>query len=228
MDEGQADGVDLFAGPAFGFEFRDRGCFAGFLVEIGLVELKEDPLGPADVFGIGRGDFAVPIVAEAEGFQLAFEGGDIGLGGKAGVLAGFDRVLFGRQAEGVPAHGVKDVETLPEFRAADDVGGGVAFRVVDVEAGSGGVGEHVENVEFRFRGIEIGITGIRGAEGFFGVPEVLPAGFECIEGEWLAAFRHGRCGDRIRGRGNWRKPLGLKRKTPDRLVEARPSDAAGG
>ena len=205
VDEGEADGVDLLAGPAFRFEFGDGLRLAGFLVEVRRIQLQEDPLGPADVFGIGGGDLAVPVVAEAEGFQLALEGGDVGDGGDRRMLAGLDRVLLRGQAEGVPAHRVEDVVALAALGAADDVGGGVALRVADVEAGTGGVGEHVEDEELRAGGIEVRIARVRGAEGLLGIPAGLPGGLEGAEGKGLADVGHGESpaarGAELGGRG---------------------------
>ena len=57
MDEGKAFGIDLLARPPFCFKLRDRGRLLGFFVEVGIVELKENPLGPADVLRVGRVDF---------------------------------------------------------------------------------------------------------------------------------------------------------------------------
>ena len=96
VDKGEADIVDLFAAPALGFEFGDRSSFLSFLVKVGVIELEEDPLGPANVVGVGGVDFAVPVIAEAKGFELAPEVVDILLGGDAWVLTGFDGVLLGR------------------------------------------------------------------------------------------------------------------------------------
>ncbi len=42
-------------------------------------------------------------------------------------------LLLGRQAEGVPAHRVQDVEALHALVAGEDVRGDVAFRVADVQ-----------------------------------------------------------------------------------------------
>ena len=64
-----------------------------------------------------------------------------------GVLAGFDGVLFGGQAEGVEAHRVHHALALHPAAAADDVGGRVAFGMADVQAVAAGIGEHVEHVE---------------------------------------------------------------------------------
>ena len=108
------------------------------------------------------------------------------------VLAGFDRVLLGGQAERVVAHRVQHVVAGHALVAADDVGGGVAFRVADVQAGAARVGKHVEHVEFRLGGIEVRIARARGAEGFFGLPACLPLGLELAEGEWFAGVGHGR------------------------------------
>jgi hypothetical protein len=118
-----------------------------------VVELEEDPLGPFEIVGVGGIDFASPIVAEAEGFDLAPERCDVLFGGLARVLAGFDGVLFSGQAEGVPADGMQDMKAAGATVSGEDVGGRVAFRMADVETGAGGVGEHVEDIEL---GGEIG------------------------------------------------------------------------
>ena len=143
-------------------------------------ELEEDPLRPAEIILIGRGELAVPIDGEAEHLQLASEIVDVALGLDGGVFAGRDRVLLGRQAEGVPAHRVEDVEAVGLLVAGEDVRSGVAFRVADVQAGAGGVGEHVQDVVLRLA------AGDRlSAEGGAGFPGGLPLLFE--GGEIVAA-----------------------------------------
>ena len=237
VDEGEADGVDLFAGPAFRFQLGYGLGLAGFLVEVRRVQLQEDPLGPADVFGIGGGDLAVPVVAEAEGFQLALEGGDVGDGGDRRMLAGLDRVLLRGQAEGVPAHRVENVVALAAFGAADDVGGGVALGVADMEAGTGGVGEHVEDEELRAGGIEVRIARIRGAEGLLGIPAGLPGGLEGAEGEGLADVGHGRERTKVefpkrrRAAGGARKlaeAADLEKKNPGRARKCQGAEVPSG
>src|SRR5690606_29492631 len=86
-----------------------------------------------------------------------------------------------------------------------------------------GVGEHVEHVELRLRGVEIGIARIRRAEGFLRVPARLPGGLEPVEGEGLAFVGHGKsrkvlesralasCGRRAR---NLVESLDLEKKNP--------------
>ena len=101
------------------------------------------------------------------------------------MLAGLDRVLLGGQAERVITHWVENIMTGHPLETADDVGGGVAFRMADVEARAARVGEHVEHVVFRLRGVETRIAGAGGAEGFLGFPAGLPLGLEIAEGEWF-------------------------------------------
>ena len=185
MDEGESDLINFALTPSFRLKFRDR--FGDFLLltEVAVVELQEDPLGPADVIWVGGVNLAVPIVGEAEALELCFEVLGVRLSGDAGVGASLDGVLLCGKAECVPAHGVEDVETVHALVAADDVSGGVTLWVADVEAGAGGVREHVEDVVFRLRRVEVSITGVRGAVGFFAGPEVLPFLLELIEGEGL-------------------------------------------
>ncbi len=64
------------------------------------------------------------------------------------------------------------------FVAADDVGGGVALWMANMETCPGGVGEHIEAVVFGFGGVEAGVTGIGSSIGLVFVPIVLPAGFD--------------------------------------------------
>ena len=208
-DVGQAHGIDLLARPALGYELGHGFGLARFLAKIGAVELEENPLGPADVLGVGGGDFAVPIVGKPKRFELAPEGDDVGGGGDGGMLAGFDRVLLGGQAERIVAHRMEHVEAAHAFVAPDDVGGGVAFRVTDVEAGTARIRKHVQHVVFRLGRIKAGIAGPWRAEGFFGFPAGLPGGLKFAEGEWLAGVGH----KRERG-ALWRLTARLKSKTP--------------
>ena len=95
-----------------------------------MVELEKDPLRPLHVSGIGGVDLAVPVVGEAEPLQLAAESGDVVLGvdprdARRSCMA----YSLGRQAKGVPAHGMQHVEPAHPLVAGDDVGGGVALRM---------------------------------------------------------------------------------------------------
>ena len=109
------------------------------------------------------------------GSEAAYAIGDVLFGGDARMLAGLHGVLLGRQAEGVVAHRVKDIESLEPLVARVDVRGDVAQRMADMQACPRGVGEHVEHVEFGTCGI--GFHAI----GFLFLPAALPLGFYLFE-----------------------------------------------
>ena len=125
-------------------QFADGATFAdpfttfgigpdAFRVIPGVVNFEEDPLSPAIIVWIGGINFAVPVVGEAEGLDLAAKIIDVLLGGVAWVGAGLDGILFGRQSEGVPAHGVEDIMAEHSAISAEDVRSGIAFRVAHME-----------------------------------------------------------------------------------------------
>ncbi len=126
------------------------------------------------VFGLASGDFAIPIVGEAHAAVLALHLFDVGAGPFAGLAVVFDGGVFSGETEGVPAHGVEDVEAAHPLIAGEGVTDGVVTDVPDVER-SGGVGEHFEDVELGLGGVLLG-----GEEfGVFG-PAGAPLGFNFL------------------------------------------------
>ena len=111
------------------------------------------------------------------------------------MLAGFDGVFFGGQAEGVEAHRVDDAAALHAGGAADDVGCGVALGVPDMQPVAAGVGEHIERVEL----FGAWLRHPRRGERLVLVPIRLPFGLDC--GVVVAGHRRRRTGDRIRDAG---------------------------
>ncbi len=167
----------------------------GHLGDVGealLVELLEDPLRPLVVLRVAGADLAVPVVGEAERLDLARERRDVLVGRDLGVRARLDRVLLGGEAERVEAHRVQDVEALRALVAAEDVRGGVALGVADVQAGAGGVREHVQRVELGLRGE------VDRGEGLLLLPAGLPLLFDF--GEVVVGGAHG---GPPRARGRW-------------------------
>ena len=187
---GEADLIDLFPGPAFGLQLGNGPGFLFCLVEVAVVDLQEDPLGPLHVTGVGGIDLTVPVVAEAQHPQLTAKVIDVVLGVDPRMLAGLASMFFGGQPEGVPAHRMENIESALALVAGDDVSGGVAFGVADVQPGPAGVGKHVERIELgRFR-IESLVAWPRHAEGLLLVPSLLPLGFKLVEGIGFASFAH--------------------------------------
>ena len=190
VDEGKTDIIDLILAPAFRLEFGYGLGPLVFVAEIGIIQLEENPLGPADILRVSGVHFAIPIVAEAEFLKLTAEVVGISLGSNARMLAGLDGVLLGRESEGIPTHGVENVEAIHALVATDNVSGGVALGVPYVQTLTRRIREHVQDVVFRLGRIEAFLAGTGSAEGFVFSPMGLPFGFELVERVGLAFVGH--------------------------------------
>ena len=177
---------DLFVGE----HGAERGApvhwLVGFVGEAFFIEFGEYPLRPFVVAWIRGVYFAIPVEGEAKHLQLLLERGDVFGGGDGGMRSRFDGVLFGGQAEGVPSHRVQDVVAVHAFETAPDIRRRIAFRMADMQAGAGGIGEHVENVEFFPR-----LVAVHGLEGFVFLPEGLPFRFDFSGGVSVGTSGHG-------------------------------------
>src|SRR5690606_32362524 len=91
-----------------------------------LIELEEDPLGPAVIVWCVSRNFAVPVVTEAEALELGPEVLDVPCCRNAGMGAGCNCVVFSGQSEGVEAHGVQYCVTLHPQESAVNIGSCVA------------------------------------------------------------------------------------------------------
>ncbi len=177
-----------------------------------LIELDENPLGPFVVGGIGRVDLARPVIGKTDLPDLAAEIRDVPFGRLARMGAGLHGVLLGGQAEGVPAHGMEDVEAAHPLVARNQIAGDVALGMADMQPRAGGVREHVERVVLRLFAARL--ARIRGAERALLEPVALPRRLECGERKLLADLHgggkeegrrmKGEVKDRICGRGNAR------------------------
>ena len=110
-----------------------------------LEELEEDPLRPAVVARLVGAELARPVDRDPPLAELALEGGDRRVGGLARVLAGADRVVLGRQPEGVVAHRVQHAHALAAAEVRDGVADRVVLQVADVRLAAG-IGQHLEHV----------------------------------------------------------------------------------
>jgi hypothetical protein len=128
-----------------------------------LEQLQEDPLGPAHILGIGRVDFPLPVVGEADQIELATEIGHGLRRGDPRVDAGLDRIIFSRQPEGIPAERVQDVEALHAFPARDDIARRISLAVTDVQPRPRWIGKHVQHIEFGTMGVAPGQMDAAGA-----------------------------------------------------------------
>jgi len=114
----------------------------------GVVQLDEDPLCPLEIFRVSGIYLAVPVVAETKFLYLAAEGVAVFVCGDGRVGSGLDGVLFGRQAEGIPSHGMEYVESLHPFVPRHNVSGGITLGMAHVQTGAGRVGVHVKDIKF--------------------------------------------------------------------------------
>ncbi len=143
--------------------------------EAALEELQEQPLRPAVVLDLVRGDLALPVDRPSQPAHLDPDGGDVALGDLARVPALGDGGVLGRQAERVEAHRAQDPQAVP----AAEVRGDVAHRVVEdvphVQR-SRRVRQHLELVPVRLVrrvGRRIGRL-----EDVVRLPDLLPLGFD--------------------------------------------------
>ena len=140
-----------------------------------FIKLEEEPLIPAVVVGKAGGDFAGPIVGEAEAVHLRLHFGDVVDGPLTRRSVVLNGGIFGGKAEGIPAHGVKNVVAVHPHVTGKSVPDGVVADVAHVQSARG-VRQHFENVVFLFRrtvrigGVELGI----------GLPAGEPFGFNAL------------------------------------------------
>ena len=160
--------LDLFVSQA-GLTGRapvDRG--AGAIGQPAPVEEEEDPLRPAVIIRQAGVDLPIPVIAGANALQRALIAGGELRYHLSGIAAEANRLVFGRLAEGVPAHRVQDVEAGHALETAEGVSGDVVLQVPDVETRAGGVREELQTVELRLSGM------VRGAESALRLPPALP------------------------------------------------------
>ena len=175
--------VQIFATKRF-----NRLGLVRFRIEPRIINLEKNPLRPFEVTRIGGVDFTLPIIGETDPLQLRFEFGNVLAGGDSGMLAALDRVLFCRQAKGVPAHRMENIEPAHPFVTRDNVGGRITFRMSHVQTGAAWIRKHVEHVEFRFGRVEILRARIRRVKNLALVPDRLPLGLNLVERIWFAAL----------------------------------------
>ena len=173
-------GFAPFAGAVFQHLLVGQHRFAGGAIvhkirfaigQTPVIEIEEKPLRPAVIFRVAGGDLPIPVIGKAHQFEVVFEGGDVVVSPFPGVHPELDGGVFGRQAEGVPPHGVEDLKALHFFQPGHHVANGIVFQVSHVEVAAGGIGEHLQDVIFGF------LREIRGAIEPALLPEPLPFRF---------------------------------------------------
>ncbi len=103
--------------------------------------MVEAPLRPLVVVGVAGGDFTIPVVGQAQLLQLRLHLGNVLVRPGGGVNAPVDGGIFGRQAKGVPAHGVEHTVALHSLEAGDDISNCIIAHMPHMQVARG-VGKH--------------------------------------------------------------------------------------
>ncbi len=133
-------------------------------------EVQEQVLLALIVFDVAGGEFAGPVQRQAHRFQLAAHRRDVFVGPALGVDLVLHGGVFGRHAEGVPAHRMQHVVAARALVAGNHIAHGVIAHMAHMDAARG-IGEHLEDVVLLARVVVVG------QEDVFIVPFCLPAGF---------------------------------------------------
>ena len=127
-----------------------------------LQELQEEPLVPAVVIRQAGGDFLRPVVGKAQALHLRLHLGDVAQRPLARRRLVLDGRVLRRQAERIPAHGMKHVVALHPHVARQRVANGVVAHVAHVQRARR-IRQHLQHVVLlararrRFGFVQIGI-----------------------------------------------------------------------
>ena len=193
----------------------DRGLLA--VGQAVLVELQEDPLRPAVVPRLVGAELARPVDRDAPFAELALERGDRLVGRVARMLAAGDRVVLGREPEGVVAHRVQHAPASAAMEVRDRVADRVDLEVPDVRLAAG-VGQHLEHVRVRSVAAAVGARrGVRYLPRALVGPHALPAGLDLLR---VVAILGHRGRPRIES-GRQVAPAGARRGRLDTMARER-------
>src|SRR5450830_839708 len=117
-----------------------------------MVKLQKEPFSPAIILRVTGGEFPVPVVADAELFQLiphVFYVIDSPFGRMDTAM--FNGSVFRRQPEGVPTHRVEHMKALHTFVTGHHITYGIVSHMAHVQF-TRWVGEHFQAVIFWLAG----------------------------------------------------------------------------
>ena len=100
-----------------------------------LEEFQENPLSPFVIAWVRCVDLTVPVDGETDAFDLTTEIIGVRLSRFRWMGSCLDRVLLGRKSEGIPAHGVQNIETTCFTITGKDVRGS-ALGMPDMQTSS--------------------------------------------------------------------------------------------
>ena len=110
-----------------------------------LIQLNEEPLGPAIIFGLARNSFAFPIEHRAHRTQLLTHADDVLTCALHRVDAVSDGGIFCGQAKGIEAHWEQHVVALHAHVTSTRIRRRHCIPVTDVQV-TAGVGQHRQRI----------------------------------------------------------------------------------
>ena len=148
--------------------------------EAPLEQLQEQPLSPAVVGRLMRGDLPRPVDRDPPRAERGLERGDRLVGRPTRVDAGPDRVVLGGQAERVVAHRVQDPLADASVKVRDRVAQRVVLEMADVGLAAR-VRQHLQHVGLLARVVLAEVIGIVGhLPGALPFPQALPLGLDLL------------------------------------------------
>ena len=151
--------------------------------QAGVEELQEQPLGPAVVIGMAGRQLPAPVDRQAQLAELLAHRGDVLVGPGPWINAPLNRRVFGRQAEGIPAHRMQDPLAPQPLHPGDHIGDHVIAHMAHVQVPRR-IGKHRKGVEALLARGQLGR--VVQAEA---LPLLLPASFDRL-GLVAAAIAH--------------------------------------
>ena len=127
------------------------------------------------------GDFAVPVIGKAQGFELVTHVVNVVVrpGGRRRLI--LNRSVFSGHTKGIPAHGLQDLFSQHALIAADHVADGVVAHVPHVQFAAG-VGQHAKAIVLFLAAV---LGDVKAA---LVVPSLLNTG---LDGLWVVRVLHG-------------------------------------
>ena len=137
----------------------DQGCTAER--QPLFKHLEENILRPPVVILLRRINDARPVKGKTDALELLGKLADVAVGQLAGMDAGLDSGVLGRQSESVKSDGKQNIIALHTPLAADNLQSGVCLDMPDVHPHAGRIGEFDQPIEFRLVGSILRLENMR-------------------------------------------------------------------
>ena len=125
-----------------------------------MKQLNKNPLCPAIILRFTGTDLTFPVVGKSNFIQLLTITTYILFSGHFRMLTGLNRILFGRQTEGIIAHRMQHIKSFQALITGNDIRSNITQRVTHVESGPGRIRKHVQYIILLLTGRFYGTIGV--------------------------------------------------------------------